>query len=547
MPPELVDQLGRPFRRQDLTREIAGPTVTGVRQVLGGHPEQGLTPGRLAAILREAEDGDAIRYLELAEAMEEKDPHYRSVLGTRKTQVSQLDITVEPASDAAEDVADAVLVEEFVKRDELQDELCDTLDAIGKGFSVTEIIWETSERQWMPTRLEWRFPQWFEFDRNDGRTLLLKTDEGGREPLAPFKFIQHFHKSKSGLPIRGGLARVAAWGYLFKNYDIKDWVSFAETYGQPLRVGKYHSGATPDEKSILLSAVRNLGADAAAIVPEGMVIEFVEAKISGSMDLFEKLANYLDTQVSKAVLGQTTTTDAISGGHAVSKEHNEVRAEIERSDSRQLMASLNRDLVRPLVTLNRGPRRAYPRIVIGRPEQVNVGELASALKDLVPVGLKVSQSEVRRKIGMEEPDDESDILGALPAPKPGDTNTAKQARGNPSPEDPEGEEEDEDSEDAASAHRCPGCGVAVARHEGRPPRDVADDLSDRAEEELAVVNDALIDRLREIVAGAASLEEVAGSLLNDFPDIGAEDLADALRSALVVAELSGRSDIADQT
>jgi hypothetical protein len=36
-----------------------------------------------------------------------------------------------------------------------------------------------------------------------------------------------------------------------------------------------------------------------------MTIEFVEAKISGSIALFEKLAEFLDKQVSKAVLGQT--------------------------------------------------------------------------------------------------------------------------------------------------------------------------------------------------------------------------------------------------
>ena len=103
----LVDHLGRPIRRAELTEEIAGPTVTGIRQILGGHPEQGLTPGRLAAILREAESGDALRYLELAEAMEEKDLHYRAVVATRKLQVSQLEITVEPASDSAEDQANA--------------------------------------------------------------------------------------------------------------------------------------------------------------------------------------------------------------------------------------------------------------------------------------------------------------------------------------------------------------------------------------------------------------------------------------------------------
>ena len=38
---------------------------------------------------------------------------------------------------------------------------------------------------------------------------------------------------------RAGILRVVAWMYLFKNYDLKDWVSFAEIYGLPLAPGAY--------------------------------------------------------------------------------------------------------------------------------------------------------------------------------------------------------------------------------------------------------------------------------------------------------------------
>ena len=71
-PPALVAADGvTPLRRETLTREIAGPTLSGVRSVLTGYPSDGLTPGRVAAILREADGGDALRYLELAEIVEE--------------------------------------------------------------------------------------------------------------------------------------------------------------------------------------------------------------------------------------------------------------------------------------------------------------------------------------------------------------------------------------------------------------------------------------------------------------------------------------------
>ena len=95
----LLDQWGNPVDLKALKEEKAAPSVTGVRSVMTGHPSAGLTPARLARLLREAESGDPIRYLELAEDMEEKDLHYLGVIGTRKRQVAQLDISVEAAGD----------------------------------------------------------------------------------------------------------------------------------------------------------------------------------------------------------------------------------------------------------------------------------------------------------------------------------------------------------------------------------------------------------------------------------------------------------------
>ena len=84
---------------------------------------------------------------------------------------------------------------------------------------------------------------------------------------------------------------------------LKDWVTFAEVYGQPLRVGKYGAGATEQDKETLLQAVANIGTDAAAIVPDSMLIEFTEARQTGSIELYQSFCQYLDAQISKAVLG----------------------------------------------------------------------------------------------------------------------------------------------------------------------------------------------------------------------------------------------------
>lgn len=412
----LVDFRGQPIKKAELVIEQGAPSVRGVRQPYGDHPAAGLTPGRLASILRESIEGDPTRYLELAEDMEERHEHYQSVLATRKLQVAGLEISIEAASDNAEDVKDADLVREVIDRDEFQDELIDVLDALGKGFSATEIVWDTSEGQWMPSALKWRDPRWFRFDREDGETPLIRGDNGD-EPLKPFGWIFHRARIKSGLTIRGGLARGAAWAFLFKSFTAKDWAIFCEAYGQPLRLGKYGPGATDEDKDKLLSAVTNIGADYAAIVPESMAIEFVKADLSGSHDLYEKRSEYLDRQVSKLVLGQVGTTDAVAGGFSGNKVHNEVREDIEKADARQLSATLRRDLVMPLVMLNRGPRKSYPKLRIGRPDEEDVSALVTNVAKLVPLGLKVGAATMRDKIGVPDPGPEEELLAptAMPA------------------------------------------------------------------------------------------------------------------------------------
>lgn len=411
----LLDQYGNPIDLRRLRQEEAGPTLTGVRQVISGHPADGLTPARLGRLLREAEDGDPTSYLELAEQMEEKDLHYRSVLATRKYQVAGLEITVEAASDERDDVAAADLVRELLWRDALRQELFDIMDAVGKGFSVTEVLWDTSDGRWMPQRLLWRDPRWFSFDRRDGETVLLRTEHGALEPLKPYGYITHVHKSKSGLPLRGGLARPVAWYYLFKNFDIRNWVQFSENYGKPIRIGKYGPGATETEKATLLRAVQNVLSDAAAIIPDSMLIDLIEAKITGNVDLFERLAGWIDAQVSKVVLGQTGTTDV--GQHVGTADaHERVRGDIEAADADQLAVTLTRDLAIPIVALNMGPRRRYPRIRVFRPDQEDLDQVLKAVQVLVPMGAKVERAWMQDRFGIPDPDAGAELLTARAAP-----------------------------------------------------------------------------------------------------------------------------------
>ncbi len=527
----LYDQYGNTIDTSKLRRELAGPTVTGVRSILSGHPAQGLSPGRLGGILREAEAGDAIRYLELAEEMEEKNLHYLAVLGTRKRQVAQLDVKVAPAGEDAEAMADAEMVQEWVDNEPLEDELIEIMDALGKGFSVTEIMWDRGNEQWWPMRLEMRDPRWFEFDDIDGRTLRMRDLENRREPLTPFKFITHRFQAKAGLPIRGGFARMVAWWYLFSSYTVRDWVEFIETYGQPFRIGKFPPGAGEEDKAVLLRALTHLGTDAAAMIPESMMLEF--AKVEGSTGqsaTHERLLAYIDALISKAVLGQTLTTEVgDSGSRALGDVHDEVRRDIERSDAFALSQTLSRDVARPLVALNRGERARYPRIIIGREETLDISRISDAFAKLAPFGFTAKKAQFYEIMGLE-------------APEEGDETIGQQSQPDPEP----GEEDDPpmtDAEREAAAAR------AVARAFGRiatanAASDVDDEIDrviDEALQEWEPLMAPSVDPIRRAVAEAGDLATLRRRIEDGtlFRDMDSDAVAQLLARMAFSAEISG--------
>ncbi|PZU43924.1 MAG: DUF935 domain-containing protein [Microbacterium sp.] len=525
----LVDRYGRPLERAALTKEKSAPSLTGVRSVLTGYPGDGLTPGRLGAILRQADAGDPLSYLELAETVEERDLHYVGVLGTRKRSVAQLDVTVEAAADDAESVKHADLVRDWLKRDELEDELFDMLDAIGKGFSVTEIIWDSSEGQFLPKRLEYRDPRFFTFDKQDGATPLLRT-ETADVPLEPFCYVTTRVRAKSGLPIRSGLARLAMWAFMFKAFTQRDWAIFTQTFGQPVRVGKYGPGASEADKDTLFRAVANIAGDCAAIIPESMLIEFVESKNVGQgSDLYLKRCDWIDQQVSKGVLGQTGTTDAIAGGYAVGKTHRNVQEDIERADAKALAGCLNRDLVPALIALNFGPQKAYPKVKIGREESIDLQLLVDALKTFVPMGLRVESSVVADKLGLADPPPGAVVL-TPPAPPPA-----------LAPEDdPEADEDDP----AAPPKRKPPAGKPPA-----PPKtalhlaqskDAIDALVDHivAEQGFELI-EPMVDGLADRLAGATSMEEATRMLAEQLAVMDVGRLGEILARAAFAAGLAG--------
>ena len=491
-----------------------------VQDKFSDYPSNGLTPQRLAAIFREADAGDVYRQMELFEEMEEKDPHLFSQLQTRKNAVTGLDYEVIPFSDDDGDktISDFI-ADEINSIENFEDVEMDLLDAIGKGFAVSEILWDYQDGKTTVADIRSRQQKRFFWDSLDDSFKVMTKEYPSGIVVPENKFIVHRYKARSGHPSRAGVLRVVAWMYLFKNYDVKDWVSFCEVYGMPLRLGKYAPGASEEDKKALMEALVKIGTDAAGIIPDGTEIDFHEANKSTSIDVYDRLARYCDEQVSKAILGQTLTSDAGNGSFAQSKTHNEVRHDLTVADCKALAATLRRDLIRPLVLFNFGDDTRLPSIRFDCKEAEDLKDVAEVLGTLIQqTGLKVPTSYLYKKF-------------SIPTPKEGEpiaTPPAASAPGIPTPF----------KASAFALKDSPQVPTAQAQVDG---------LADKAVGKNAGAFQGMFAPILALLQKASSLDELTEKLSDEkaveelLASMDAPELEALLQKAMILADMNGRS------
>jgi phage gp29-like protein len=403
----ILDAYGKEVKRdKPVLDEVA---ISGVRNMYSTYPSQGLTPGTLARIFKEADQGDVLRQAELFEEMEEKDAHLGSVLQTRKLAVAGLEWEVVPASGSEEDRRIAEFVREAIEWAGNRDEaIMDLLDAIGKGFSVLEIMWEVSEGKVWIDEFRFRHQKMFVFhDRQrvlDAPRLITDAEPFYGEELVPKKFVVHCYRGRSGTVPRAGILRPCAYMYLFKNYTLKDWVVFNERYAMPMRVGKFQSGASEAERRVLRNAVFNLGVDAAAVISDSTVIELLESAEKGSSsDAYGKLIDFCDRAVSKAVLGQTLTTEQTQGTYATARVHQMVRQDILEADARALARTLTMQVVWPLVEFNFGMDKGLPAFRFLYEGGEDLKALAETYRAVAELGVEIPKRLLHERFGIPMP------------------------------------------------------------------------------------------------------------------------------------------------
>ena len=514
---KIVDVNGNPIQSSVLT-DPQTSKIAWLNREFDSHPSRGLTPSKLARILESAEQGDWRAQHELFMDMEEKDGHIFADMSKRKRALLTVDWDIVPprGASATEKKLAGYAKEKIQDIPSFSDVILDALDAIGHGFSCQEIEWEMLGNEWVPKEITHRPQTWFKTDYETRTQIRLRDMTLDGAELLPFGWIPHIHKAKSGYLARCGLHRTLAWPYLFENYSIGDLAEFLEIYGLPLRLGKYQNGANDDEKNTLLQAVMSIGHDAAGIIPQGMLIEFVEAT-NASSSPFEAMTNWCERTQSKCILGGTLTSqgDGKSSTNALGKVHNEVRQDLMVSDAAQLNDTFTRYLVYPLLALNKGgveDSRRLPKFQFNVSEAADLALLGEALPKLVGAGLKIGVQWAHEQAGIPMAEEGEDILvvanpvAALP-PEEQPIKTA-----------------------AATAIAALSAQDSIA-------------LADHMDTEIAEAWNAVMEHVTALAANATSMESLQSALVEAYGGLPLDDLRRVMARGFQVAALAGMADV----
>lgn len=191
------------------------------------------------------------------------------------------------------------------------------------------------------------------------------------------------------------------------------------------------------------------------------------------------------------------------------------------SDARQLAATLTRQLIAPLVLLNRGgvdpARMPYFEFDLSQPEDLAV--YADALPKLVGIGMQIPAAWAREKLAI--PAAEGEAVLHLP-----DHNAAPLA---------------------AAAYGGAGCSCCAPRHaalsatsaNGQQRLEAVLDR-DAAHNPLNEAGEALAKQLGKLLQQGVSLDALAADVTAAYPDWDGAQMRQVLARALFVANLWGQ-------
>lgn len=234
-------------------------------------------------------------------------------------------------------------IEDLLRSLEIESIIESSLDCLFYGYVVFEIMWELKSGKLKPKAIIEKPQEWFVFGEENELRLLKDATGWESEPVPPNKFLIARNKPKYNNPYGEKLLSRCFWPVTLKKDGIVFWSYMAEKYGMPYLIGKVNKNASPEQKDKFLSALQTMRRDAVAVIDDDESIEPLDINSRGdSKDLYQAFINFQNTEISKAVLTVTLTTEVQDkGAYAASQTHKEILDRIALADKKIVERMIN--------------------------------------------------------------------------------------------------------------------------------------------------------------------------------------------------------------
>lgn len=270
--------------------------------------------------------------------------------------------------------------------------ISDILEAPLFGFQPHEIIWNYSSGFgfYIPVAFINQLQEYFTFDSN---SVLKYFDKDGHVSDVPdYKIVLSQYEPSKQNPFGQSLLSKCYKPCNFKAMAVQSWVQYTQRYGLPFLICKDTINLKDSEKQTLADNLEELGTKRSMILPSGFDTEFLEPKGTSSKEIFNGLIAFCNTEISKAILSQTLTTELNIGSYAAANIHYKVKREVLEGDIRIVESSINK-LIEYILTVNNLPGEITFNIVYtnaDNKEQIERDER------LIKMGFKLSPEYIQR-------------------------------------------------------------------------------------------------------------------------------------------------------
>ena len=350
--------------------------------------------------------------------LEEKDEDVANALDTLKMSVHGRPHSVQ----AADESQGALDMAEFIRQQleglpDFDGILDNMLDAVGYGFSVGELMFDTSMGQASLVDIRDCPQELFLFgDRfrpQIGPLRFLTTPYASNGELVPEgKFLIFSHRPKSRNRMGKPLLRSIFWPSWIKRNMLRLWIRYGEK-GPGTGVVRYPDGADPQAKTNAANIAQAIIEDVAVAVPQNLEIEKDLLTIARSMDpaTYEHLYEAMQLSIVRRVLGETLTSfgsDKGKGTNALGDVHSDMLEKKAISICKMSAGVINAQVIRPLVLWNFGPKAPMPKWGYEIEQAEDLDKAIDRDETLQGMGLPMSAQYLYKKY-------------SVPQPEPGDT------------------------------------------------------------------------------------------------------------------------------